>query len=434
LPERVLFTGVRLVDPVGGHDGVTDVLVEDETVAQVGAGLSRDGATAVDGDGLVMAPGLVDLHAHLREPGFEHKETVETGTRAAAAGGYTAICAMPNTDPVADNVAVVEEVRNLADKAGLCDVHPAGSITRGLEGESLTDMAEMAEAGVRLFTDDGRCVQSSRVMRLALEYAKTFDVVICEHAQDERLTEGWQMHEGVFSALLGLSGYPAEAEEIVVARDLALVRLTGGRLHVTHVSTWQAVEQIRRARDARIAVTADVTPHHLTFLDADLVSYDTNLKVNPPLRSEEHRDALRAVLGQGLIDAVATDHAPHAPEEKEQEFDQAPPGTTGLETALSAVLTEMVGPGLLDLPTAIRRMSAEPARILRLPDQGGPVVPGRPANLVVFDPAEEWTAGSPRAFHSMARNSAFTGRELEGRVRYTMLRGAFTVWEGEPTR
>jgi dihydroorotase len=426
--------GVRLVDPVGGHDGVTDVLVEDETVAQVDAGLSRDGVTTVDGDGLVMAPGLVDLHAHLREPGFEHKETVETGTRAAAAGGYTAVCAMPNTDPVADNVAVVEEVRNLADKAGLCDVYPAGSITRGLEGESLTDMAEMAQAGVRLFTDDGRCVQSSRVMRLALEYAKTFDVVICEHAQDERLTEGWQMHEGVFSALLGLSGYPAEAEEIVVARDLALVRLTGGRLHVTHVSTWQAVEQVRRARDARIAVTADVTPHHLTFIDADLVSYDTNLKVNPPLRSEEHRDALRAALGEGLIDAVATDHAPHAPEEKEQEFDQAPPGTTGLETSLAAVLTGMVGPGHLDLSTAIRRMSAEPARILRLPDQGGPVAPGRPANLVVFDPAEEWTAGSPTAFHSMARNSAFTGRELEGRVRYTMLRGAFTVWEGEPTR
>jgi dihydroorotase len=434
LPERVLFSGVRLVDPAAGSDDVTDVLIEDETVAQVGPSLSRAGVTVVDGGGLVMAPGLVDLHAHLREPGFEHKETVETGTRAAAAGGYTAVCAMPNTDPVADNVAVVEEVRNLADKAGLCDVYPAGSVTRGLEGESLTDMAEMAGAGVRLFTDDGRCVQSSRVMRLALEYAKTFDVVICEHAQDERLTEGWQMHEGVFSALLGLSGYPAEAEEIVVARDLALVRLTGGRLHVTHVSTWQAVEQIRRAREARIAVTADVTPHHLAFVDADLVSYDTNFKVNPPLRSEEHRDALRVALGGGLIDAVATDHAPHAPEEKEQEFDQAPPGTTGLETSLAAVLTEMVEPGLVDLSTAIRRMSTEPARILRLPDQGGPVAPGRPANLVVFDPAEEWMAGSTRAFHSMARNSAFTGRELRGRVRYTMLRGAFTVWEGEPAR
>ena len=430
---KLLFRGVRLVDPASGYDGVTDVLIEDESVAAVGKGIEGPGATVLEGDGLVMAPGLVDLHTHLREPGFEHKETIETGTRAAAAGGFTAVCAMPNTDPVADNVAVIGEVRNLAEKAGLCDVLPAGSITRGLEGEALTDIGEMAEAGVRLFTDDGRSVQSSRMMRLALEYAKAFDVVICQHAQDEVLTEGWQMHEGQYSALLGLVGYPAEAEEIVVARDVALARLTGGRLHVTHVSSSRTVELIRSARDRRQPVTADVTPHHLTLTDEDLLTYDTNLKVNPPLRSAEHRDALRSGLADGSLDAVATDHAPHAPEEKEQEFDQAPPGTTGLETALAVVLTELVEPGILDLPGAIRALSTAPAHILQLAEHGGPVAPGEAANLVVFDPAAEWTVGE-RPFRSMGRNSAFTGRVLKGRVIHTLLRGTFTVRDGEPTQ
>ena len=433
MPERILFRDVRVVDPAAGRDEVLDVRVEDESIAEMGNGLAASGATEVQGGGLVMAPGLVDLHAHLREPGFEHKETVESGTRAAAAGGYTAVCAMPNTDPVADNVAVIAEVSNLADKAGLCDVYPAGSLTRGLEGEALTDMAEMVAAGVRLFTDDGRSVQSSRVMRLALEYAKTFDVVICQHAQDDLLSEGWQMHEGAFSALLGLAGYQAEAEEIIVGRDIALARLTGGRLHLTHLSAWQSVEQVRAGKRSRVRLTADVTPHHLAFTDEDLVTYDTSLKVNPPLRSADHRDALRAALAEGVIDAVATDHAPHAPEEKEQEFDLAPPGTTGLETALSAVLTHLVEPGLIDLPAAVQRLSTAPAGILGLSDQGGPLEPGGPANLVVFDPQGEWTVGE-RTFSSMARNSAFHGRPLRGRVLYTLLRGTATVWEGEPTR
>jgi dihydroorotase len=430
---KVLFRGVRLVDPVSGHDGTTDVLIEDESIASLGAGIEAEGATAIDCDGLVMAPGLVDLHTHLREPGFEHKETIETGTRAAAAGGFTAVCAMPNTDPVADNVAVIGEVRNLADKAGLCDVTPAGAITRGLEGETLTDIGEMAQAGVRLFTDDGRSVQSSRMMRLALEYAKAFDVVISQHAQDDALTEGWQMHEGEYSALLGLAGYPAEAEEIIAARDVALARLTGGRLHLTHVSSAGTVDLIRAAAQRRQSVTADVTPHHLVLTDSDLVTYDTNLKVNPPVRSPDHRDALRAGLGEGVIDAVATDHAPHAPEEKEQEFDQAPPGTTGLETALPVLLTELVEPGIIDLVTLIRRLSTAPAHILGLADHGGPVEPNQPANLVVFDPAADVVVGE-RPFHSMGRNSAFTGRALRGRVVHTLLRGEFTVREGEPTR
>ena len=435
MPSRVLFRGVRLVDPVRGHDAITAVLVEDGIVAAVDAEIAVPaGAEVIDAGGLVMTPGLVDLHAHLREPGSEHKETVETGSRAAAAGGFTALCAMPNTDPVADNVAVIAEVRALADKAGLCEVYPAGAITRGLQGESLTDIGEMAEAGVRIFTDDGNCVQSSRVMRLALEYAGPFGVVVFQHAQDADLSEGWQMHEGHASALLGLTGVPAEAEEIIVARDLALARLTGGRLHLTHLSSARSVDLVRDAK-ARSGerVTADVTPHHLTILDDALSGYDTNLRVNPPLRTAEHRDALRAGLADGTVDAVATDHAPHAPEEKEQEFDQAPPGTTGLETALAVVLTELVEPGLLPLTQAVAALSARPAAILGLRDHGGPVSPGRPANLTVFDPDAGWVVGE-RPFRSMARNCAFTGRRLRGSVVHTLLQGVFTFKDGEPTK
>jgi dihydroorotase len=430
LPSRIRFRGVHLVDPASGHDGVTDVLLEDEGVVAVGPDIGGR-AEAIDCDGLIMAPGLVDLHAHLREPGFEHKETVETGTRAAAAGGFTAICAMPNTDPVADNAAVIMEVRNLAEKAGLCDVYPSGAITKGLAGESLTDIAEMAEAGVRLFTDDHNCVQSSRVMRLALEYAKAFDVIVSQHAQDAGLTEGWQMHEGYYSSLLGLTGAPSQAESIVVARDLALARLTGGRLHLTHASAGESVDLVRAGKVRGLRVTADVTPHHLALLDEDLIDYDTSMKVNPPLRSGEDRDALRAGLGDGTLDAVATDHAPHAAEDKEQEFDQAPPGTIGLETALAVVLTFLVHSGLVSLPVAIDRMSVRPASILGLQDQGGPVAQGSPANLVIFDPAAEWTVGE-RPFRSMARNSAFSGRVLRGRVVHTLLRGRFTYRDGEP--
>jgi dihydroorotase len=429
----VLFRGARLVDPAAGHDHTTDVLVEDSLVAQVGSKLDAGRAEVLDCDGLVVAPGLVDLHAHLREPGREDAETVESGSRAAALGGYTAVCAMPNTDPVADHLAVVLEVIARGDKAGLCEVVPAGAITKGLEGETLVEMGELAEAGVRLFTDDGECVQSARVMRLALEYARTFDVVISQHAQEATLSEGWQMHEGHYSALLGLRGAPAEAESTVVSRDLALARLTGGRFHVTHVSAAQTVALLREAKDQGLRVTADVTPHHLTFCDEDLQSYETNLKVNPPVRSAEDRETLRAGLGTDAIDAVATDHAPHTVEDKEVEFDQARPGTIGLETALAAVITELVEPGLLELTTAIERMSTAPARILGLGDQGGPIEPGRPANLVAFDPTAGWTVGE-QSFGSRSRNSGFLGRRLRGRVMHTMFRGELVVREGEAAR
>jgi dihydroorotase len=430
---RVLLRAAIVVDPALQRDQRADVLVEDSLIAEIGLGVDGGRVETIDCDGLVVAPGLVDLHTHLREPGREEAETVETGSRAAVMGGFTAVCAMPNTDPVADHLAVVLEVAARGEKAGLCEVVPAGAITRGLQGESLVEMGELSDAGVRLFTDDHNCVQSARAMRVALEYARTFDGIVCQHPQDGSLSEEWQMHEGHYSALLGLRGAPAEAESIVVARDLALSRLTGGRLHVTHVSAAQTVELLRDAKARGIRVTADVTPHHLTFSDEDLQSYDTNLKVNPPLRSAEDRDALRGGLADGVLDAVATDHAPHAEEDKEVEFDQARPGTAGLETALGVVLTELVEPGIIDLAAAIERLSTSPARVLGLADQGGPIEPGRPANLVAFDPSAEWTVGE-RPFASKGRNSAFLGRRLRGRVVHTLFRGEPVVRDGEATR
>jgi dihydroorotase len=420
------------VDPSVGRDERADVLIEDGDVVTVGDAPPAKGAAILDCDGLVVAPGLVDLHAHLREPGREDKETVETGARAAALGGYTAVAAMANTDPVADTAAVIQEVLALADKAALCDVHPVGAITRGLDGETLAEIGEMASLGVRMFSDDGRCVQSARVLRLALEYAKAFDVIIAEHCEDGSLSDGAQMHEGYHSATLGLRGSPGEAEELMVARDLLLARRTGGRLHLCHLSSAGSVDMVRRGKGDGIRVSAEVTPHHLTFTDEDLVTYDTNFKVNPPLRGPEDREALRDGLSEGVIDAVATDHAPHADEEKEQEFDLSPPGTIGLETSLAVVLTELVHTDRITLLRAVEALSTAPARILGLGEHGGPVEPGRPANLVTFDPAAEWVVGPP--FASKSKNSAFLGRTVRGRVVHTALRGDLTVQDGEATR
>jgi len=428
--ERVVFERVRALDPITRIDDVRDIAVADGVIA---AEAPRD-AERIDGTGLVLAPGLVDLHTHLREPGDEHKETVATGTRAAAAGGYTAVAAMANTDPPADNAAIVQAVRDLAAAAGSCDVFPVGAITRGLEGAALAEMGEMVEAGVRVFSDDGRSVPTARLLRNALMYAKAFpvEIVLAEHAEDASLIEGGQMHEGARSASLGLAGRPAEAEEVIVARDLAVARACGGRLHLCHLSSARAVELVRRAKADGVRVTAEVTPHHLVGTDDDLVAYDTMKKMNPPLRTAEDRAALRAGLADGTIDAIATDHAPHAVEEKDLEFDLAPPGTIGLETALAVVLTHLVEPGVVSLMRAIEALTSAPARILGAADHGGPLEHGRPANLVVFDPAGEWTVEAP--FASKARNSAFLGERLRGRVRFTMLRGTFTVANGKPTR
>jgi dihydroorotase len=429
----LLLRGARVVDPAGGLDGALDVLVADGRVEAVGERVSGNGARVLDCAGLVLAPGLVDLHAHLREPGAEQAETVETGCRAAALGGYTAVAAMANTDPVADHAGVVEEVRAAAARAGLCDVFPVGAITRGLEGERLAEIGEMVEAGVRVFSDDGRCVPTPRLLRNALTYARAFDgIVIAEHCEDPSLVADGQMHEGLTSYSLGLAGRPAEAEEIVVARDVAVARMTGGRLHLCHLSSARSVELVRRAKAEGVAVTAEVTPHHLTFTDDDLRSYDTNLKVNPPIRTADDRDALRAGVADGAIDAIATDHAPHAIEEKEAEFDHAPPGTIGLETALAAAITALVAPGTIPLARAIEAMSTAPARILGATDHGGPIEPGRPANLVVFDPGAERLVEPP--FASKSRNSAFLGRTLRGLVVHTILRGELTVEDGKAAR
>jgi dihydroorotase len=431
-PPKLLLRGGRLVDPASGHDGLIDVVISEGRIAAMGTEAKPAGATVLDCEGLVLAPGLVDLHTHLRQPGREDKETVESGSRAAAAGGYTAITAMANTDPVADNASVTLEVRSLGERAGLCEVFPVGAITKGLLGESLSEIGEMAAAGVRIFSDDGRCVGQARLLRLALEYASAFDVVVAEHCEEESLAEGAQMHEGYYSSVLGLAGQPREAEEIVVARDLHLARLTGGRLHLCHLSAAGSVELVRRAKDEGLRVTAEVTPHHLALCDEDLTGYDTNRKVNPPLRSEEDRDTLRAGLAGGIIDAVATDHAPHAVEDKEQEFDHSPPGTIGLETALAVAVTELVHPRVASLMRVIEAMSTAPARILGASGQGGPVEPGAEANLVAFDPAAHWVVEPP--FASKSRNSAFMGRTLQGRVVHTLFRGDLVVEGGKAQR
>jgi dihydroorotase len=431
--ERVVLRGGRVVDPRAGRDEVIDVRIEHGRITAVGDDVDAARARVIDCEGAIVAPGLVDLHAHLREPGYEHKETIETGTRAAALGGYTAVAAMANTLPVADHAAIVHEIRDLAVAAGLCEVFPVGAITKGLLGESLAEMGEMVDAGVRVFSDDGNAVPTARLLRNALTYARTFgvEVVIADHAEDPSLVEGGQIHEGLASASLGLAGRPGEAEDIAVARDLAVARMTGGRLHLCHLSSARAVDMVRRAKAEGLRVTAEVTPHHLVFTDEDLRTYDTNLKMNPPVRSADDRDALRRGIDDGAIDAIATDHAPHAVEEKEAEFDRSPPGTIGLETALAVVLTELVDAGVLDLPTAIDRLSATPARILGAHDHGGPIEPGRPAHITVIDPGAVWTVEPP--FASRARNSAFLGRQLRGRVVHTFLAGRPTVADGKAT-
>jgi dihydroorotase len=433
--KRTLLRGGRLVDPASGHDGVADVLLDGAVVAEVGPGLEAAGAKQVDCGGLVVCPGFVDLHVHLREPGREDAETIETGSRAAALGGYTAVCPMPNTDPVADNAGVVEMVAARGREVGLVDVFPVGAVTVGRRGAELAELGAMARsaAAVDCFSDDGNPIREARLLRLALEYARAFDAVIADHAEDASLTDGAQMHEGEVSAMLGLAGWPAAAEEMVVARDLLLAELTGGRLHLCHLSTGGAVELVRAAKARGVRVTAEAAPHHFALTDDAVRSYDPVFKVNPPLREKTDVEAVCQGLADGTIDAIATDHAPHAREDKEVEWSAAPPGMLGLETALGLTLTELVAPGYLDLAAAVERLTAGPARCRRLPGHGGPVTPGAPANLTVVDPAARWTVDRAK-LASRARNTPFHGRELTGRVVHTLLRGAFTVRDGKAQR
>ncbi|UCM86793.1 dihydroorotase [Streptomyces marincola] len=426
--ERTLIRGARIL---GGPP--QDLLIDGSAVAAVGTGLPADGAAVVEAEGLVLLPGLVDLHTHLREPGREDSETVLTGTRAAAAGGFTAVHAMANTFPVADTAGVVEQVWRLGTESGYCDVQPVGAVTVGLEGKQLAELGAMHESAARVvvFSDDGKCVDDAVIMRRALEYVKAFDGVIAQHAQEPRLTEGAQMNEGVVSAELGLAGWPAVAEESIIARDVLLAAHVGSRVHVCHLSTAGSVELVRWAKSKGWQVTAEVTPHHLLLTDELVRSYDPVYKVNPPLRTREDVLALREALADGTIDCVATDHAPHPREDKDCEWGAAAMGMIGLETALSVVQHTMVDTGLLDWAAVADRMSFRPAAIGRLAGQGRPVAEGEPANLTLVDP-DHRAVVEPAGFVSRSRNTPYRGIELPGRVVHTFLRGRATVRDGAP--
>jgi len=421
---------IQNVAPYGGER--TSVLLADGVIAAIGPDVTDTDATVVDGTDLVLLPGLVDLHTHLREPGREDAETIRTGTRAAAAGGFTAVHAMANTTPTQDTAGVVEQVWRLGREAGWVDVHPVGAVTVGLDGQRLAELGAMAEskAQVRVFSDDGKCVHDPVLMRRALEYVKAFDGVVAQHAQEPRLTENAQMHEGVVSAELGLAGWPAVAEEAIIARDVLLAEHVGSRLHVCHLSTAGSVEIIRWAKSRGIDVTAEVTPHHLILTDDLARGYDPTFKVNPPLRTQQDVEAVRAGLADGTIDIVATDHAPHTREDKDCEWAAAAFGMTGLETALSVVQETMVDTGRLTWADVARVLSEAPARIGRVTDHGRPIAVGEPANLTLVDPGARRVV-DPAEQATKSGNSPFRGRELPGRVVATFLRGRATVLDGE---
>ncbi|HEV3265666.1 MAG TPA: dihydroorotase [Acidimicrobiales bacterium] len=428
----LVIRGGTVIDATGERR--VDVAVVDGVVQATGEGLAvPPGATVLDAGGCVVAPGLVDLHVHLREPGHEEAETIETGTRAAALGGFTAVVAMPNTNPPLDSADAVRNVLDLAH-AATAQVAVAGAITVGREGNHLAPMAELAALGVHLFTDDGAGVQSAGLMRRALEYARGLGVTLAQHCEDGTLACDGAMHEGAWSSRLGIPGMPALAEEVMVARDIALSRATGARIHFLHLSTAASIDLVRQAKAAGLAVTAEAAPHHFSLTDACAVDYDPVFKVNPPLRPQSDVDAVKAGLADGTIDAIATDHAPHAPEFKDLPFDLAPPGMLGLQTALALAITELG----LPLSQVLALMSWQPAAIAGLdPEsgggQGGPIAPGSPANLCVIDPTATWTV-DPMALASRSRNTPYAGRTLTGRVRHTVFRGEPVVVDGEATR
>lgn len=432
----LLITNVR---PYGEGEP-TSILIKDGVIEAIGtaadAGDARDAGAVtpavevdrtIDGSGNVLLPGLVDMHVHLREPGREDTETIETGSRAAAKGGFTAVFTMANTSPVTDQPIIAESVWAKGQARGLCDVHPVGSITKGLEGKTLTEFGMMArsDAKVRMFSDDGKCVQDPQLMRRALEYAKGLDVLLAQHAEDHRMTEGASAHEGEVAARLGLRGWPRVAEESIVARDALLARDYGNRMHICHASTKGTVELLKWAKEQGIPLTAEVTPHHLLLTDDKLVTYDGVFRVNPPLREESDTLALRQALLDGLIDVVATDHAPHGSEDKCVEFEHAKPGMLGLESSLAVIAKLFVATGLADWRFVARVMSERPAEITRLPGHGRPIAVGEPANLTIVDPEHQWISDSTR-LASKSKNNPYEGEEFGARVAYTILRGAVT--------
>ncbi len=427
MSDTLILKGGRVIDPARAIDATLDVLIKDGTVAELGAKLSARGAQVIDVAGKVVCPGFIDLHVHLREPGFEEKETIASGTRAAAAGGFTAVCAMPNTKPVNDEASVTRLIVERAREHGVVRVYPIGAITKGSQGEELAEYGDLREAGCVAVSDDGRPVASARVMRRALEYARAFDLPLIDHCEEPTLAERAAMHEGTISGLLGLRGQPWAAEALPVERDILLAELTGGRVHIAHASTAAAVDAIRRGKARGVRVTAEATPHHLLLTDEAVrdSDYDTSTKMNPPLRAEADRLALVEGLRDGTIDCIATDHAPHTIDDKRVEFDAAAFGVVGLETAVSLCLDRLVQAGLIDLSRLVALLSTQPARLLGLP--GGTLAPGSPADVTVLDLGRTIRV-EPELFESKGRNTPFAGWNLKGAPAATLVAGR-VVWQ-----
>ncbi|MBI4593577.1 MAG: dihydroorotase [Candidatus Rokubacteria bacterium] len=417
----LLIRNGRVIDPANTVDAVLDVLIDGGVITRVGAKLAApEGAEVIDATGKIVSPGLIDIHVHLREPGFEYKETIATGTRAAAAGGFTTVCCMANTQPVNDNRSITDYILDRARTEGVVRVHPIGAVTRGLQGEELSELAELAEAGCVAFSDDGKCVMNAALYRRAMEYTLPFGTPLISHAEDHALSRGAAMNEGVVSTELGIPGTPPAAEDVMVARDIILAELTGARVHIAHVSTAGAVRLVREAKARGVRVTAEVTPHHLVLTEEAVRAFDANAKMNPPLRTKRDVEALIEALADSTIDCIATDHAPHALSEKEGEFDHAAFGVIGLETAVPVLLDRLVRPGLLPLATLIARLTSDPARLLNLP--GGSLAPGAPADVTILDLDRELTI-DPARFHSKSRNTPFAGWTLRGGPVATIVSG-----------
>lgn len=424
-----LLKSAHVVDPVAGLDGVLDVLVEGERIAEVGEGLTApEGAEVLDLAGKYLVPGLVDMHVHLRDPGYEYKEDIESGTRAAAHGGFTGVCSMPNTDPCTDNGIVIQYVKTRAAEVGHCRVFPAGACTKGLKGEALSEMGDMVARGAVAFTDDGRGVQDSGMMRRCMDYGVMFGKVFMSHCQDESLVGEGQVNEGVVSTRLGMLGWPAEGEELQIQRDIALARLTGAKLHIQHISTKRGLDLVRAAKAEGLPVTCEATPHHM-FLNEDMIdsTYNTAFKVNPPLRTPEDAAALIEGVADGSVDAIVTDHAPHAPWEKAREFAFAPFGMIGLETSLGLVLTNLVKTGVIGYGRMVELMSVKPREILGVEPVS--IAAGSLADITVFDPEAIWTVDAAD-FESKADNSAYLGQELTGRATDVFVGGKPTLRDG----
>jgi len=421
-----LIRGGRILDPASGRDGIFDLLIQNGQIARIDPQIAPPpGTEIIDATGLLVVPGLVDIHTHLREPGYEYKETILTGSKAAAAGGFTSLACMANTDPPNDNSSVTEFIRERAQEAGLANIYPVGAVSKGLKGESLAEIGSMVASGIVAVSDDGNPVMNSGLMRNALEYTQMFDIPVISHCEDLGLSQGGQVNEGLASLRTGLAGIPAEAEVSMVVRDLLLARLTGGKLHLAHISTARAVDAIRAAKARGIKVTAETAPHYFTLTEEAVLTFNTNAKVNPPLRSAADREAVRNGLRDGTIDCIASDHAPHSLVEKDLEFTQASSGIVGLETTLPLTL-KLVQEGLLSLSQAITLLSINPARILNL--KKGSLSVGAEADITVIDPDRKLTV-DPEKFFSRGRNTAFPGLQLQGRAAITLLRGEITFRE-----